>query len=107
MDGDPEIRVWIRKIRFFRKFFFAFFASMDLLGPQGHPRTDRSREIRTRIREIRFFENLDFSFFDFLSLKTLQYGCLWTPLLLPTKPVHNCGLALPLTFYFIASPIHA
>ena len=32
MDVDPEIR--IREIRIFRNFFFA---SMDLLGPQGHP----------------------------------------------------------------------
>ena len=37
MDGDPEIRIRIREIRIFRNFFFAFFASTDLLGPQGHP----------------------------------------------------------------------
>ena len=39
-------------------FFFAFFASMDLLGPQGRPRMDRNHLIwiRIRIREIRFFQ---------------------------------------------------
>ena len=52
-------------------FFFAFFASMDLLGPQGHspdgpvsPNLDPDREIRI------------FRFFGFLSLETLQYGCI-------------------------------
>ena len=37
MEADPEIRIQIREIRIFRKFFFAFFAFTDILGPQGHP----------------------------------------------------------------------
>ena len=55
---------------------------MDLFGLQGHPRMFRYHLIRIRIwiREIRFFEIRTFCFFDFLSLKTLQYGCLMTPL---------------------------
>ena len=52
MEADPEIRIRIREIRFFRIFFFAFFASTDLLGPQGRPRMDRNHLIR--IRENRF-----------------------------------------------------
>ena len=78
VGGDPEIRIRIREIRIFRNFFFAFFASMDLLGPQGHPPDVPVPP--NPDREIRFFENPDFSFFDFLSLKTLQYECLWTRL---------------------------
>ena len=50
-------------------FFSLFFASMDLLGPQGHPRMVRNHLIRIRIREIRFFENPDFSFFRLFKLK--------------------------------------
>ena len=70
------------KTGFSGNFFFAFFASMDLFGLQGHPRMFRYHLIRIRIwiREIRFFEIRTFCFFDFLSLKTLQYGCLMTPL---------------------------
>ena len=52
----PDFR--IRENRIFRKFFFAFFASTDLLGPQGHspdgpvsPNPDPDREIRI----FRFF----------------------------------------------------
>ena len=76
MEAEPEIRIRIRENRILSgNFFFAFFASTDPLGPQKHspevpvpPNPDPDREIRI------------FRFFDFLSLKTLQYGCLWTPL---------------------------
>ena len=63
----------------FPEFFFAFFASTGLLGPQGHPLDGREspnpdpdpgNPVFSKIRIFRFF--------DFLSLKTLQYGCLWT-----------------------------
>ena len=67
MDVDPEIR--IREIRIFRKFFFAFFASMDLLGPQGHPPDVPVPPNPDPDREIRFFENPDFSFFRLFKLK--------------------------------------
>ena len=64
IGGDPEIR--IREIRIFRKFFFRFFfASMALLGPQGHPSDGPESPNPDLDREIRFFENPDFSFFDF------------------------------------------
>ena len=83
-------------------FFSLFFASMDLLGPQGHPRMFRYHLIRIRIwiREIRFFEIRTFCFFDFLSLKTLQYGCLMTPLDQPKSlvPVQRCIMVLNGTF---------
>ena len=74
MEADREIR--IRDIRIFRNFFFAFFASMDLLGPQGHPLD--GPESPNPDREIRFSKIQIFRFFDFLSLKTLQHGCLLT-----------------------------
>ena len=32
MRGDPKIRIWIREIRIFRKFFFAYFSFYGLLG---------------------------------------------------------------------------
>ena len=67
MDGDPEIR--IREIRIFRNFFFAFFASMDLLGPQGHPPDVPVPPNPDPDREIRFFENPDFLFFRLFKLK--------------------------------------
>ena len=51
---------------------------MDHLGPQGHPPDDPESPNPDPDREIRFFEI--FRFFDFLSLKTLQYGRLMTPL---------------------------
>ena len=88
MRGDPEIRIRIREIRFFRNFFFAFFGFYGLLGPQGHPPDapeppnpdpDLGNPVFRKIRTFRFF--------DFLSLKTLQYGCLWTPLDQPKSPV--------------------
>ena len=69
MDGDPEIRIRIREIRIFRKFFFAFFASMDLLGPQGHPPDGPESPNPDPDREIRFFENPDFSIFRLFKLK--------------------------------------
>ena len=80
------------KSGFFGKFFFA---SMDLLGPQGHPPDVPVPHNPDPDREIRFFENPDFSF---LSLKTLQYGCLLTPLDQPKSPVPRyCG-----TFYVLS-----
>ena len=69
MDVDPEIRIRIREIRIFRKFFFAFFASMDLLGPQGHPPDGPESPNPDPDREIRFFENPDFSIFRLFKLK--------------------------------------
>ena len=69
MRGDPEIRIRIREIRIFRNFFFAFFASMDLLGPQGHPPDVPVPPNPDPDREIRFFENPDFSFFRLFKLK--------------------------------------
>ena len=69
MDGDPEIRIRIREIRIFRNFFFAFFASMDLLGPQGHPPDGPESPNPDPDREIRFFENPDFSIFRLFKLK--------------------------------------
>ena len=56
MEADPEIR-----IREIRNFFFAFFASTDLLGPQGHPPDGPESPNPDPDREIRFFENPDFS----------------------------------------------
>ena len=51
----------------FPDFFFAFFASTDFLGPQGHP---PERPVSPNPdREIRFFENPDFSFFRLFKLK--------------------------------------
>ena len=67
MDADPEIR--IREIRIFRNFFFAFFASTDLLGPQGHPPDVPVPPNPDPDREIRFFKNPDFSFFRLFKLK--------------------------------------
>ena len=67
MDVDPEIR--IREIRIFRNFFFVFFASMDLLGPQGHPPDGPESPNPDPDREIRFFENPDFSIFRLFKLK--------------------------------------
>ena len=72
---------------FVRKFFFAFFASTDLLGPQGHPRMFRYHLIRIQTGKSGFSKIRIFCFFDFLSIKTLQYGCLWTPLDQPKSPV--------------------
>ena len=69
MDGDPEIRIRIREIRIFQKFFFAFFASMDLLGPQGPPPDGPESPIPDPDRELRFFENPDFSIFRLFKLK--------------------------------------
>ena len=86
MDGDPEIR--IREIRIFRKFFFRFFSllrtSWDL---RVTPRMFRYHLIRIRTGKSGFSKIRIFRFFDFLSLKTLQYGCLWTPLDQPKSPV--------------------
>ena len=67
MDVDPEIR--IRENRIFRNFFSLFFASMDLLGPQGHPPDVPVPPNPDQDREIRFFENPDFSFFRLFKLK--------------------------------------
>ena len=44
-------------------FFLLFFASMDLLGPQGHPPDGPESPNPDPDREIRFFENPDFLFF--------------------------------------------
>ena len=57
------------KSGFSGNFFFAFFASMDLLGPQGHPPDGPESPNPDPDREIRFFENPDFSFFRFFKLK--------------------------------------
>ena len=54
----------------FPEFFFSlFFASMDLLGPQGHPPNVPVRPNPDPDREIRFFENPDFSFFRLFKLE--------------------------------------
>ena len=53
----------------FPEFFFAFFASMDLLGPQGHPPDGPESPNPDPDREIRFFENPNFSFFRLFKLK--------------------------------------
>ena len=59
-----------------------------LLGPQGHPPDgpeppnpdpDPANPVFSKIRIVRFFE--------FLSLKALQYGCLWTRLDPTRSPV--------------------
>ena len=72
MDGDPEIRIreiWIRiqEIRIFL-IFFAFSASMDLLGLQGHPPDGPESPNPDQDREIRVFENPDFSIFRLFKL---------------------------------------
>ena len=70
MDADPEIRVRIREIRFFRKSGILFFC---FYGPRGspldepespNPHPDPGNPVFSKIRIFRFF--------DFLSLKTLQ-----------------------------------
>ena len=54
----------------FPEFFFSlFFASTDLLGPQGHPPDVPVPPNPDPDREIRFFENPDFSFFRLFKLK--------------------------------------
>ena len=50
-------------------FFFAFFASMDLLGPQGHPPDGPESPNPDPDREIRFFRKSVFSFFAFFKFK--------------------------------------
>ena len=60
----PDFRIRIRENRIFQNFFFAFFASMDLLGPQGHPQDVLESPNPDPDQEIRFFENPDFSFFS-------------------------------------------
>ena len=81
MEADPEIRVRIREIRFFRNFFFAFFCfygplatlGSSLNGPElQNPDPDPGNPVFSKIRFFRFFA--------ILSLKPLQYGCLWTHL---------------------------
>ena len=57
------------KSGFSGNFFFAFFASMDLLGPQGHPPDGPESPNPDPDREIRFFENPDFSIFRLFKLK--------------------------------------
>ena len=54
---------------FLRKFFFAFFASKDPLGPQEHSPEVPVPPNPDPDREIRFFENPDFSFFRLFKLK--------------------------------------
>ena len=44
----------------FPDFFFAFFASTGLLGPQGHPPDVPVPSNPDPDREIRFFENPDY-----------------------------------------------
>ena len=57
------------KSGFSGNFFFTFFASMDLLGPQGHPPDGQESPNPDPDREIRFFKNPDFSFFRLFKLK--------------------------------------
>merc|ERR1712001_144942 len=57
------------KSGFSGKFFFAFFASTDPLGPQGYPPDGPEPPNPDPDREIRFFENPDFSFFRLFKLK--------------------------------------
>ena len=45
-------------------FFWLFFTSTDLLGPQGHPLDGLESPYPDPDREIRFFENPDVSFFQ-------------------------------------------
>ena len=59
MDGDPGNP----------DFFFRFFASMDLLGPQGHPPDGAESPNPDPDREIQFFKNPDFSIFRLFKLK--------------------------------------
>ena len=87
MEADPEIRVRIREIRIFWKSFFRFFRFYGPLGTSGSPPDVPVPPNPDPDREIRFLENLDFSFFYFLSLNTLQYGCLWTRLDPTRSPV--------------------
>ena len=57
------------KSGFSGNFFSLFFASMDLLGPQGHPPDGPESPNPDPARKIRFFENPDFSFFRLFKLK--------------------------------------
>ena len=59
-QGNPD---------FPEKNFSLFFASMDLLGPQGHPPDGPESPNPDPDREIRFFENPDFSIFRLFKLK--------------------------------------
>ena len=54
---------------FLRKFFSPFFASTDLLGPQGHSPDVPVPPNLDPDREIWFFENPDFSLFRLFKLK--------------------------------------
>ena len=81
MHRNHLIRIRIREIRIFRNFFFRFFSllwtSWDL---RVTPRMIRNHLIRIRTGKSGFSKIRIFRFIDFLSLKTLQYGCLMTPL---------------------------
>ena len=75
------------KSGFSGNFFFAFFGFYGPLGTSGSPPDGPEPPNPDPDREIRFSKIQVFRFFDFLSLKTLQYGCLWTPLDQPKSPV--------------------
>ena len=79
MDRNHLIRTWIREIRILRIFllFSLLWTSWDL---RVTPRMFRYHLIRIRTGKSGFSKIRIFRFFDFLSLKTLQYGCLMTPL---------------------------
>ncbi len=88
MEAGPEIRIRIREIRIFRKNFFSLFLLLrtpwDL---RVTPRMFPYHLIRIRTGKSGFSKIRIFRFFDFLSLKTLQYGCLMTPLDQPNSLV--------------------
>ena len=83
MGGDPD-----PVNPDFPEFFFSlFFASTDLLGPQGHPPDVPVPPNPDPDWEIRFFRTSVFSFFQLFKLKDPAYGCLWTPLDPTRSPV--------------------
>ena len=76
----PDFRIRKREIWIFRHFFSLFsllWTSWDL---RVTPRMFRYYLIRIRTGKSGFSKIRIFRFFDFLSLKTLQHGCLLTPL---------------------------
>ena len=87
MEADPEIRIRIREIRIFRNFFSLFSLLRTSWDLRVTPWMFRYHLIRIRTGKSVFSKIWIFRFFDFLSLKTLQYGCLWTRLAPTRSPV--------------------
>ena len=68
--------------------FFRFFRFYGPLGTSGSlPGGSRTTYSGSGPGNPFFSKIRIFRFFDFLSLKTQQYGCLWTPLDQPKSPV--------------------